>query len=486
MNLRGEYHTENTTTYDETETDQDVRGGEAAKEENMDVDVDMKSNVEAQDAALETPASEKVGESLVNNEGADLTKAPNIPTATASVETSQTTSDTSKTLDEDPLSAEKLYPMFWSLQKFFSNPPKIFEAEEFATFKKGLEIALEKFKSVTTVTQMTGSSPQGTKRKRGDDGDDLLSTFNPKYLTSRELFKLELSDLTFQRHILVQALIMIDFLLSLTPKAKKKHAQLKPQKAMLCAYTLSEPDTQWATSSKSSIMAYLAVPTDGKFYNRMVENVLSRDKNWLRWKMESCPPIQRPPLLTADHVKAQTEAKRMCTNRRLKATPMGAIRLDFLSELEKADKLALLRNDKRSDLPTSKTLLSEAKGIDLDLEMADKTDRPIEWLQLVDKRASKTWRALRLVSKTRVGLFAEVDESKNLDALDAEKVPQMDGANDTDVMVEEQERISDGKEEEKGEQKLEVDAIKTDIPIEANETTDTGEAISNGTAAAAG
>lgn len=51
-----------------------------------------------------------------------------------------------------------------------------------------------------------------------------------------------MSDLTFQRHILVQALILIEFLLSLTPKAKKKLAEVKAQKAMLYPYTLSPED----------------------------------------------------------------------------------------------------------------------------------------------------------------------------------------------------------------------------------------------------
>jgi THO complex subunit 1 len=51
-----------------------------------------------------------------------------------------------------------------------------------------------------------------------------------------------LSDLAFQRHILVQALILIDFLLSLTERSKKKLYKPNTQKALQYGYTLSETD----------------------------------------------------------------------------------------------------------------------------------------------------------------------------------------------------------------------------------------------------
>jgi hypothetical protein len=52
----------------------------------------------------------------------------------------------------------------------------------------------------------------------------------------------QLSDLAFQRHILVQALILIDFLLALTEKAKSKPIYQNAQKAMQYNFTLREED----------------------------------------------------------------------------------------------------------------------------------------------------------------------------------------------------------------------------------------------------
>jgi len=60
-----------------------------------------------------------------------------------------------------------------------------------------------------------------------------------------------MSDSTFRRHILVQALILLDFLLTLTPKAKKLTATLKAQKAMIYNYTLGEEEVRLENGASS-------------------------------------------------------------------------------------------------------------------------------------------------------------------------------------------------------------------------------------------
>jgi THO complex subunit 1 len=97
---------------------------------------------------------------------------------------------TSSTFSED-----ELYPIFWTLQQAFSNPPRLFNEENFEEFKKGLESTLAKFKEVPTAIQRESS--KGTKRKvdEMERKDDFATTFNPKYLTSRDLFSLEVFNL---------------------------------------------------------------------------------------------------------------------------------------------------------------------------------------------------------------------------------------------------------------------------------------------------
>ena len=53
----------------------------------------------------------------------------------------------------------------------------------------------------------------------------------------------QMSDLAFRRHILVQALILVDFILSLTPKAKRKLANTT-NKSVLYSYVVSDDDVR--------------------------------------------------------------------------------------------------------------------------------------------------------------------------------------------------------------------------------------------------
>ena len=92
---------------------------------------------------------------------------------------------------------DTLYPIFWSLQNFFSTPTKLFDPSNLTAFKNGLQLTLKKFKQVDKELESNGSSrnpeenKRGAKRKRGGSGEDLAASFNPKYLTSRDLFELE-------------------------------------------------------------------------------------------------------------------------------------------------------------------------------------------------------------------------------------------------------------------------------------------------------
>ena len=54
---------------------------------------------------------------------------------------------------------------------------------------------------------------------------------------------LQVNDTAFRRHVLVQALILLDFMLSLTPKAKAKLADLT-NKSVLYGFVLNDDDVR--------------------------------------------------------------------------------------------------------------------------------------------------------------------------------------------------------------------------------------------------
>lgn len=142
VNLRGEFHVENVTTYETVPADDDSK---------MAVD-------EPEEPSKEQPESKSTPKS------ADVKKG-----------------------DKDkPLSTDELYPLFWSLQEYFSQPKRLFETANLSSFKESLAATMSVFQTVHNDAR------RSLKRKRetGEE-DESSNAFNPKYLTSKDLFDLE-------------------------------------------------------------------------------------------------------------------------------------------------------------------------------------------------------------------------------------------------------------------------------------------------------
>ena len=174
VNLRGEYHTENVTTYEETVVD---TNGEAEK-----MDVDSTTGEKDKDGDKDSKDTKSAGAKAVSF---DAKKDP--------------------AADKEKLDTNALYPVFWSLQQYFSQPLKLFEAESLAKFKAGMDATVKAFETVEKSQKVSKSSDDtkdvSRKRKRFESDDDVESSnFNPKYLTSRDLFDLEVSELRTSHH----------------------------------------------------------------------------------------------------------------------------------------------------------------------------------------------------------------------------------------------------------------------------------------------
>lgn len=397
VNLRGEFHVENSTKFDLGEQP-DTNG------DSMDVDQDG-TKTETSTPKPATPAAETTPQ-LASKTGSRAVpiKAPK------------------KSVEEEVLDNSTLYPIFWRLQQDFSDPTRLFTANSFQGFKKGLAATLLKFKKTPTVMQSRSSesNQRGTKRKlEGTDsssetGDQFADNYNPKYLTSRELFDLELSDLAFQRHILVQALILIHFLLSLTEQSKKKLASLEAvNKSMLYSFTLNEDDTKWAVSTRQTIKQSLQSTADGRFYDRMVETVLARDKNWVRWKVESCPSIVRDAVSTQQELDARAGARGYTRPRKLPERPMGAMDWSFLAEGDGGG-LEALKDPSRYGAPSMDELLRAIETDKLDLEMAMDDAETARYTNMID---NKSWRIVREARVHKLGLLDKFEPRKALEEI---------------------------------------------------------------------
>ncbi|KAJ5144851.1 hypothetical protein N7448_002243 [Penicillium atrosanguineum] len=447
VNLRGEFHTENVTTYDDI-----VKPIHVVPEEDITMT----------DGDSTPTESQADSSSRADSRGMGADEKSHVPKVLLSTDKKQKDRE-----PKEPVDLDALYPIFWSLQIYFSAPSKLFEPDRLASFKAGLEATLSAFKNINTELDSQGGgrsseeARKSHKRKRVADGPEISSNFNPKYLTSRDLFDLEVSDTAFRRHILVQALILLDFLLSLTPQAKKHQADLT-NKSVLYGFVLSEDDAKWASNIRRRIEGYLRDGPGGMFYYRMVDTVLSRDKNWVRWKAEGCPPIEKPAISVPDYVAARDQAVKAYANKRIRASPMGALDFKFLSDSEALANIERLKEADRFAVPDSKGGILDDE---MDIDMAQTAD---DKEAALSAKSSKLWRILRLSAKTKMAVFDKIDDGNNLNILfeapaPAGETPQPDGNEDPQDSLSAEGKES-GEEEEA--------AQDTQPPIESTNVTD--------------
>lgn len=152
-----------------------------------------------------------------------------------------------------------------------------------------------------------------TASNHGDDD------YFPKYLTGRNLLEYEVRDEKFRRHVLVQYLILFQYLLGFTAAQREKAAAWKNQAlANSTTFVLDEADDRWlrdtwkeivmqlkqthtAVSSKSSSKANgaanaMKTTEEGRVFSDSVLQVLRREQRWLNWKAESCSSIDKASL----------------------------------------------------------------------------------------------------------------------------------------------------------------------------------------------
>lgn len=165
---------------------------------------------------------------------------------------------------------------------------------------------------------------------------------------------------------------------------------------------------------KRSIAEYLKQGFEGAFFYRMVETVLSRDKNWARWKIENCPSIARPAVAPENYVAAKASAIKATNNKRLRPTPMGSLDLKFLSSSDSLGGLDRLKDPTRYQLPSIKSFESKIELDDMDIDMAKDEDSKN---LAIESKASKSWRALRLASTSKLVAFDKIERSDKIDGI---------------------------------------------------------------------
>lgn len=158
----------------------------------------------------------------------------------------------------------------------------------------------------------------GSAKITGGSGAAKEGAF-PKFLTGREVFEYQLRSPHFRRHLMLQYLILFQYLLSFNPVQKKKAQDHWKNKQLLLAYPiagdfeLGEDDEQWVRRSWKEITSLLEEmgPKDhGRSFRNSVLQTLRRESRWIHWKAENCPPIDKPGM-TAEVLQASKAGREL-------------------------------------------------------------------------------------------------------------------------------------------------------------------------------
>lgn len=264
-----------------------------------------------------------------------------------------------------------LYLKFWALQEFFRCPYTCYDKEKFKKFSSYTKDVLAAFKSYK-LEETRSLSGDGKFELPSENSDHFFA----KFLTNPKLLALQLGDSNFRRTILIQYLILFQYLVS-TIKFKGENDKLS--------------DTQQEYVQETEAFVYKLLnetPPKGKEFSEAIKHILKREEIWSSWKDGSCKEIKRPEgfdkempeqrkrKLLGDEISIATKAAKF---------ELGNPELSRLWNLC-PDNLQACKGSDRNFLPPLETYL-ENKDMYSDGKGKDKVDPTYEW------------RALRLVSR---------------------------------------------------------------------------------------
>lgn len=291
--------------------------------------------------------------------------------------------------------------------------------------------------------------------------------FFPTYLTGRKLFEYEIRDTSFRKHVLVQYFVLFQYLLSFTPLAKENWKDWK-NKTLQALFTLEDADERWIRSTWREIQGLIReIQPDGRLFLESVLEVLKREANWIRWKTESCPSIEKPPL--SPEQIAQFASARAVLLRKAEPYPhklgtaalselwqdglrppvpgtrrveneMGeyvTIATDGLEELEFLPPIPSLEHYNKSVQREKMKLDLRKKQLGIDAAVAEaqlskeereKLDKDERVQATIEIMQSLAWRALRVASRDNLHLFGKPSRPEDieelLEAMEEERNPK--------------------------------------------------------------
>ncbi|CAL1536026.1 unnamed protein product [Lymnaea stagnalis] len=185
-----------------------------------------------------------------------------------------------------------LYRKFWALQDFFRRPTQCYDKSLWEFFSQNASDVMSIFASY----KLDDVSSTRKKVPTTQQSHQHVQNFFAKYLTSEKLLNLQLSDSNFRRYVLVQFLIIFQYL--------RATVKFKTQ-----VQSLTDEQSEWIKESQEKVSKLLCeTPPHGEQFCNSVKHILEREEHWNNWKNESCPNFIKEK--QRDQSKAKTKPKR--------------------------------------------------------------------------------------------------------------------------------------------------------------------------------
>ncbi len=326
-NQEGRFNVDNRTIVEDKAED-------AKEEEKQDVEVAAEDAEAAPDAETRPGSEDPADEDKPTADDQDVkaTEDREDNKAASKRNRKKEVPEKPKTLEERATPDDLFYSLFWHMQRFFANPALLFEGEEpvlpanllegledpapkaggdgLREFRIGIERVFDLFGAVNEHEALlagasekelegygaqAGAEPMDTEQ--GEDGEE--SSFFPKYLTGRRILASELRDASFRRQVLVQFLILLQYILEYNPRRRAVWANARNQ-TIKKPYILTEPQVEWCSSAWKTAQALLREIPGVDSYAASTTQTLRREHNWVQWKLDLCPKLQKEPMSEAD------------------------------------------------------------------------------------------------------------------------------------------------------------------------------------------
>ncbi|XP_028659489.1 THO complex subunit 1 isoform X2 [Erpetoichthys calabaricus] len=295
--------------------------------------------------------------------------------------------------DETPTTSSipidyNLYRKFWTLQDYFRNPMQCYDKFSWMTFLKYSDETLAVFKSYKLDdTQASRKKLEELKTAGGEH------IYFAKFLTSEKLMDLQLSDSNFRRHILVQYLILFQYL--------KGQVKFKSSSSVL-----TDEQSLWMEDTTKLVYQLLKeTPPDGDKFAAVVEHILNTEENWNAWKNEGCPsfvkerPVETKPIRPARKRPVPEDFLSKGPDRKVL---MGNEELTRLWNLNN-DNMEACKSESREFMPSLEEFFEEA------IEQADPANMVEEKYKVVNN-SNYGWRALRLLARRSPHFFQPTNQ----------------------------------------------------------------------------